>query len=167
LIDVDGTGPNPDEAGLDALKALRAWYPELKVLALASSPPPERVEDVHRAHAHGLLDKNEATPALLGQALDTLAEGGRFFPVAALGPPTAAVMSLGQNLRSALLTDRETEVLRYIAAGADNLRIAEQLKVSERTVRAHVSSLYRKLAAKNRVALALHSARMGLKAAEL
>jgi two-component system nitrate/nitrite response regulator NarL len=163
LLDVDPWNTGPD-AGLDALKALRAWYPDIRVLALAHLPSPELVEDIHRARAHGLLDKDETGLALLFQALETVHEGGRFFPVATLAAMTP-VPSEDAGVRSGVLTEREIEVLRYIAAGADNLQIAKELHVSERTVRAHVSALYRKLAAQNRVALALQAARMGIKVA--
>jgi two-component system, NarL family, nitrate/nitrite response regulator NarL len=169
VVVVDFDLPNEDtqleSAGIDILKALRAWYPDLRILVLATSPDADLVEHVHQAGAHGLLDKDAGSLPLLTQALASVSEGQRFFPVAAVVAPSLSPSPL--PARPSSLTDRELEVLRYIAVGADNLRIALQLKVSERTVRAHVSALYRKLAARNRVALALHAGRLGLKTPDL
>ncbi|MBX5482919.1 MAG: response regulator transcription factor [Myxococcaceae bacterium] len=53
------------------------------------------------------------------------------------------------------LSPRERDVLRFVAAGMDNLTIAAHLGISERTVKTHVSALYRKLAQENRAQLAL------------
>jgi two-component system, NarL family, nitrate/nitrite response regulator NarL len=176
LVDVDpalsaafpSSGESPPQQedsltdlGLDAVKALRTWYPQIRVLALATRPESTAVERIHQSGAHGLLDKDAAGLQLLNDALDALSVGARFFPLAALSRPTTLMGEL--PFRPGALTDREIEVLRYIAVGADNLKIATLLQVSERTVRAHVSALYRKLSAKNRVALAIHAGRMGLK----
>jgi DNA-binding NarL/FixJ family response regulator len=60
------------------------------------------------------------------------------------------------------LTERERHVLACIATGADNLKIAAMLGITERTVRAHVSSLYRKLRRENRAELALLGRELGL-----
>lgn len=53
------------------------------------------------------------------------------------------------------LTAKEREVLELLADGADNLKIAAMLSIAERTVKAHVTSIYKKLGAQNRVELAL------------
>ncbi len=60
------------------------------------------------------------------------------------------------------LSAREREVLGFISAGYDNLKIAATLDITERTVRAHVSNLYRKLESENRASMALLGYRMGL-----
>lgn len=58
---------------------------------------------------------------------------------------------------AAALSPRELEVLAHIRAGSDNLRIAAVLGITERTVKAHVHSLYRKLRVENRVQMALEA----------
>jgi DNA-binding CsgD family transcriptional regulator len=60
---------------------------------------------------------------------------------------------------AAALSPRELEVLRHISAGTDNLKIAAVLGITERTVKAHVHSLYRKLQVENRVEMALEASR--------
>ena len=60
------------------------------------------------------------------------------------------------------LTERELEILRLVAQGLPNLEIAEQLVVSERTVRTHVSNILGKLHLANRTQAALYALREGL-----
>ena len=64
-----------------------------------------------------------------------------------------------------MLSARERQVLTYLSAGADNLKISICLKISERTVKAHVSSLYRKLGQENRTQLALLARQLGVRPA--
>ena len=60
------------------------------------------------------------------------------------------------------LTLREREVLGYIAAGADNLKIAACLGITERTVKAHITSIYKKLGPENRTQLAVLACQLGV-----
>lgn len=81
---------------------------------------------------------------------------------------TAAEVPPPSNEPNALpvaLSPREREVLQLVANGNDNLQIAARLGVCERTVKAHVTALYRKLALENRVQLALWAADRGLRPA--
>jgi two-component system, NarL family, nitrate/nitrite response regulator NarL len=64
------------------------------------------------------------------------------------------------------LSARERQVLAYVAAGMDNLKIAAHLGLCERTVKTHVSSLYRKLAQENRIQLVLFAQRLGIDSPE-
>jgi NarL family two-component system response regulator LiaR len=60
------------------------------------------------------------------------------------------------------LTDREVEVLRLVARGLTNDEIAQQISVSERTVRTHVSNILEKLHLANRTQAALYALRQGI-----
>ena len=55
-----------------------------------------------------------------------------------------------------LLTPRESQITGLVAQGASNKRIAEQLSISEHTVKAHLTTIFRKIAVSNRLELALH-----------
>ena len=61
------------------------------------------------------------------------------------------------------LSARERQVLSWVSAGADNGDIAQSLQITERTVKAHVSSLYRKLRQDNRTQLALLARQLGIR----
>jgi len=59
------------------------------------------------------------------------------------------------NLQESLLTERENEITGFIARGCSNLEIANELNISERTVKAHLSAIYRKTNTQGRLQLAL------------
>ena len=60
------------------------------------------------------------------------------------------------------LTDREAEALRLLAAGRDNAGIAQELYISPRTVKNHISSILAKLHVDNRIQAAVYAVRKGL-----
>jgi DNA-binding NarL/FixJ family response regulator len=87
--------------------------------------------------------------------------GGRGGPGAAGGGPTAG---RGGVQITALLTDRECEVLRLVAAGLSNAEIANQLRISPATAKTHVAHLLTKLDARDRVQLVIIAFQAGLTA---
>jgi DNA-binding NarL/FixJ family response regulator len=101
--------------------------------------------------------------AVLGwtRALNRLAHGLLFDT----GAKTDDIPSTTQYPTLARLTSRERQVLRFVVAGADNLKIAAHLSIRERTVKAHVSNLFRKLDCENRVQLAMRASRLGVEPA--
>lgn len=144
--------------GGDALSQLRQWFPEVRAIVLASEngiPMPPS--------AWGFVNKRQADIHVVVNAVDRIARGERFFP------STAFDLQLGPSqARSPLseLTSREREVLGFVAMSVDNLRIAAHLGVTERTVRAHVSNLYRKLDVENRSQMVLTARRLGVALAD-
>ena len=68
----------------------------------------------------------------------------------------------GMRRLATILTPRETEVMRCVATGLSNHKIAEQLIVSEGTIKIHVHNIYRKLGINNRVDLTLYAQKRGL-----
>jgi DNA-binding NarL/FixJ family response regulator len=62
----------------------------------------------------------------------------------------------------AVLTPREIEVLKLLAAGKDNPEIAEELFLSRRTVKNHISNILSKLQLQNRIQAAVHAVRSGI-----
>jgi DNA-binding NarL/FixJ family response regulator len=63
------------------------------------------------------------------------------------------------------LTDRELEIVRLVAAGKKNKEVAEQLAISERTVRTNLTSVFQKLGVRDRIGLVMYALRHGLTAA--
>jgi two-component system nitrate/nitrite response regulator NarL len=114
--------------------------------------------------AAGYLDKRTADIPTLVHAIHQIARGERMFPLELLGSPfemPAVHPEPPAPLRQ--VSTRERDVLSCLAAGADNLKIATLLRISERTVKAHISSLYRKLKVENRTQLALTALQLGLR----
>ncbi len=154
----------PTASGVDVVRELRENHPEIRTLVLSATHTTEMVERCYHEGAAGYLYKLTATRETLTDAIREVAIGKRLFPVQLLasgvsdGPSTARRPSLLDGV-----THREREVLAYLSTGADNVQIAKSLGITERTVKAHVSNLYRKLRMKNRVELALLARQQGLK----
>lgn len=137
---VDASHPGGDRLGV--LETLARTYPGMRTLAAV---PRTDGPIAHRCRASGAFDcvaKPRGSARSLARAIE-----------AAHRAPTRAA--------AARLTPREDEVLRALGAGTDNLKIAAQLGITERTVKAHVTSLYRKLGAESRVELALAGRAIG------
>lgn len=144
--------------GVEATREIRSRFPEVEVVALTSVLEDRMVVDVVEAGAAGYMLK-ESRPDDLFEAVRAAARGE-----VRLDP--RAQQRLVREVRSVpahdALTDRETEVLRHIAAGATNKGIAQALDVTEATVKTHVSNLLSKLGLKSRTQAALFALREGL-----
>ncbi len=151
--------------GIGVLKELRESHPEIRTLVLSATRAPEMVDRCYREGAGGYLYKLTASCDSVLTAVQAVAEGKRLFPFQFLEDNLKPNDSR-ETTPNALgkLTSREREVLAHVASGADNLKIATLLKITERTVKAHVSSLYRKLGPENRVELALLARHLGVRA---
>src|SRR5215208_3183223 len=79
---------------------------------------------------------------------------------------TQAIRAELPEVEIVALTERETEVLKHLARGKSNRQIASELFVEEKTVKAHVSSILRKLGVQSRTQAALHAVRTGLVSTE-
>lgn len=152
-------------SGLDVLELLREGYPDVLAVVLSATSSPDVVERCFQQGVRAYLLKLTATSAGLVETLRQVSRGERIFPtdLLASGLPRADE----PRPRSVLdaLTPREREVLAYIASGANNATIGSALRITERTVKAHVSSLYAKLRQENRAQLALLARRLGVRPA--
>jgi two-component system, NarL family, response regulator LiaR len=144
--------------GISATKAIRSELPDVEVIALTSVLEDASVTGAVRAGAIGYLLKDTDAEEL-SRAIKAAAEGRVH-----LAPEAAA--RLMREVRAPenpeALTDRETEVLRLLARGKANKQIAGNLYVSEKTVKAHVSSILMKLGVQSRTQAALYAVRTGL-----
>ena len=148
--------------GITATQAIRSELPEVEVIALTSVLEDASVTGAVRAGAIGYLLKDTDADELK-RAITAAAEGRVH-----LAPEAAA--RLMREVRAPEspeeLTERETEVLRLLARGKANKQIAGSLFVSEKTVKAHVSSILMKLGVQSRTQAALHAVRVGLVSTE-
>jgi DNA-binding NarL/FixJ family response regulator len=144
--------------GISATEKIRAELPDVEVIALTSVLEDASVTGAVRAGAIGYLLKDTDSEEL-SQAIKAAAEGRVH-----LAPEAAA--RLMREVRAPdspeALTDREAEVLRLLARGKANKQIASSLYVSEKTVKAHVSSILMKLGVQSRTQAALYAVRAGL-----
>lgn len=149
---------------MTVLQEAHQLYPRVRLLAMARQLDHGIMDACFRAGASGYLDRSTARFDALVDALHAISRGNNVFPahaVESLLRGAARRDSRADMLRT--LSDREREVLAYLSVGADNLQIAAMLRISERTVKAHVSSLYRKLGQENRTQLALLARQSGVR----
>ncbi|MFJ8623997.1 LuxR C-terminal-related transcriptional regulator [Kitasatospora sp. NPDC093550] len=150
LLDLDG----PAEAGLAAVRSLARGFPAVGVVATRSA---RRADGglalaALSAGARGFLPK-DLEPAVVLDAVRLVGAGG-----VVLGPGVggqlpallAPVSEVPGGAAFAALTAREHEVLRLVARGLDNRRIARELVLSDKTVRNYVSAVLTKLGAGSR-----------------
>lgn len=143
--------------GLDGLGLVRACgesHPGLPVLVLTTFEDATLVRRLVDAGASGYLLK-DVKPTALADAVHAVAAGGLV-----LDPRIARHARGGDDDADlAILTPTEREVAADVAEGRTNTEIAERLHLAEGTVKNHVSSLLRKLHARDRTMLALHLAK--------
>lgn len=154
-----------ETSGVAATREITAALPETKVLILSASGEHSDVLEAVKAGASGYLVKSASATELVDAVLRTAA-GDPVFTAGLAG------LVLGEYRRMAdspsegppppQLTERETDVLRFVAKGMTARQIAEKLVLSHRTVENHVQSTLRKLQLHNRVELARYAIEHGL-----
>jgi NarL family two-component system response regulator LiaR len=152
VVLVDLVMPGVD--GIEAIRGLRERVPSARAIVLSSFIDDEKLFPAVRAGAAGYLLK-DVQPQELVEAIRTVHAGG-----ALLHPKVAS--RLLEELTTDPLTPREREVLGLIGRGMANKVIARELSLSEKTVKAHVSSILAKLGVADRTQAALYAVRAGL-----
>ncbi len=152
----------PRKTGIEAIEEIKQEDPDARILVLTSYSDDEKVFAAIKAGALGYLLKETSTKELL-QAIHDVYRGE-----SSLHPAIARKLIRELNRPSSLppsdepLTEREIEVLIFVARGYSNQDIANALFISERTVRTHVSNILSKLHLANRTQAALYALKEGL-----
>jgi DNA-binding NarL/FixJ family response regulator len=153
---VDARMPGMD--GVELIARLSREHPEVASIVLTTFDEDEYLFGALRAGARGFLLK-DASPEELVAAIHRAADGGTVLSdqvagrvVAQLRGERPAPAAQGASM----LSSREAEVAKLVAAGASNREIAGKLFITEGTVKNHVSSTLRKLGLRDRTQLALH-----------
>ena len=152
----------PRKGGLEVIGEIRQENPSMRILILTSFAEDAQVFPVIKAGAQGYLLK-DSTPDMLVKAIRDVHQGK-----SSLHPTIAhkVIQELAQPTdlppTEDPLTARELEVLRFVARGLPNREIADELCVSNSTVRVHVSNILSKLHLANRTQAALYALQEGL-----
>lgn len=162
VVLMDVTMPNLD--GVQAVRRIHQDHPEVRVVMLTMHADAEVVADAIRSGASGYLVKDCSTDEI-ADAIRLAANGET-----ALSPLLAASM-LGELRRldrahesedERLITKREEEVLQLIADGCSTPEVAQQLFISQKTVKNHLAAIYQKLDARDRTQAVVRAVRMGI-----
>ena len=139
----------PGVQGLSGLLLLRAQHPDIPVVVVSAHDDPETIRKCMEFGASGFLPKTLAIDVMRA-AIRRVLEGGVWTPpdVDLTGAEDAATRDLVNRL--ATLTPQQVRVLMMLSEGLLNKQIAFELKVSEATVKAHVSAILQKLGVESR-----------------
>jgi DNA-binding NarL/FixJ family response regulator len=150
--------PNVD--GIEAIRQIKARYPNLEVVILTTYDDDQDIVQGLRAGARGYLLKDSGREALF-DAIRAAARGESLLPSAVI-EKVVAHLSEPRATRTDALSEREQEVLTFLAQGAANKEIAYRLHITERTVKAHVTSIFNKLGVNSRAEAVAVAMRHGL-----
>ncbi len=152
--------PNLD--GIEATRQIVATHPDVKVLLLTTFEADNHVIQALKAGASGYILKDSRPDSIVSSLLAVMA-GERVMASAVAN--RVLEMLTGTTTPKEFydgLTGREIEILKLLAGGMANKQIAYKLKISEKTVRNHVSNMYEKLNIYDRSQAVLYAVRKGL-----
>ena len=143
----------PKLNGLKATMRLKTASPDIKILTLTRHTNDAYLQQLIESGESGYILKQSA-PTELIRAVRTVADGKSFLDQALTAKMFSVFSSRFKSLRGEFktpLTERESEVLRYIALGYSNKEIAELMQVSVKTIEAHKANAMRKLGMQSRI----------------
>lgn len=146
----------PGRASLDALPDIAEASPETNIVVLTMQSEPAFAREAMQAGVRGYILK-EAADAELVKAVNLAAQGQTY-----LQPDLGARLAAEPAGHEDDLSQRELEILRYIALGHTNAEIAEQLFISVRTVESHRSHIQQKLRVSKRSELVRYALERGM-----
>ena len=152
----------PRQDGLETIKQIKSERPDARILVLTSFAEDEKVFPAIKAGALGYILKDSSPDQLLQAIRDVYRGESSLHPTIARKLIMELNQPPSQPLTDEPLTEREVEVLKQVAQGHSNQQIADNLVLSERTVRAHVSHILDKLHLANRTQAALYALRKGI-----
>jgi DNA-binding NarL/FixJ family response regulator len=144
----------PDQSGIEAIRAIRAEFPEARVIVLTTFEGDVEIQRALEAGARAYILKNTRPKELL-EIIEQVHSGKRRIP-------SQVAAQLAEHLADETLTDREVEVLNELAGGNRNREIAERLLITEETVKVHVKHIMEKLGASDRTEAVAIGLRRGI-----
>jgi len=144
----------PDMSGIDTMIAIRTEFPDARVIMLTTFEGDVEVQRALGAGARGYMLKS-MPPKDLVEVIRQVHAGKKRVPA-------ELAAQLAEHLSDESLTEREVEVLRHVAGGNRNRDIAEQLFISEETVKVHVKHIMEKLGANDRTQAVAIAVRRGI-----
>ena len=135
----------PDRSGIDLLRDVKRNYPNTGVVVFTAYGGRERISRALETGADSYVLKGTSSSELL-TAIRAVAKGEHYLPSAIASELVGTIRQAGRER----LTEREREIVRLLARGLSNKAIADELHITERTVKFHVSEILARLGASNR-----------------
>jgi DNA-binding NarL/FixJ family response regulator len=144
----------PDMSGIEAIGIIRAECPTARIIVLTTYAGDAQAAAALKAGAAGYLLKNLVRKELI-ETIRVVHSGKRRVP-------SEIAAQIAEHVADDALSEREIEVLRCVAAGKSNKRIAVELAISEGTVKTHMKSILPKLDASDRTHAVMIALRRGI-----
>ena len=158
-IDLVLLGEHSSQNLFEMMASLKATHPQLPIIVTGSGVDEETILKTIAFGAKGYVD-SAAPVADFMQAIRIVSQGSVWAPRHVLSVFIERVSSVPRHSVPAVhptFTDREREVLEMLVGGRSNKEIGAPLGIGERTVKAHVAKLLRKIGVQNRIALSVHA----------
>jgi DNA-binding NarL/FixJ family response regulator len=151
-------GLHGDKLPLPLVATIHGLRPDVRLIVMGPEANDEGILQAVTSGAKAYLEAN-ATPKEVEQAIEIVSQGSIWAPrrVLSLFVDRATRSSRSTVPSSAQFTAREIEVLKLLVAARSNREIGKTLGIEERTVKAHVAKLMRKVGVENRIALSIHA----------
>lgn len=157
LMDLNMPGVN----GLEACQVIRREKPEIGILVLTVDDSDEKVFQVLQLGVAGYLLK-DVDPKTLVDSIRKASTGQPILSPTVTGKLLEQLASTNSPRENYGLSEREMEILTYVVKGASNREIGNTLFISEKTVKNHLSSIFRKLEVEDRTQAALKAVKLKL-----
>lgn len=152
----------PGMDGLEAIQLIKTRHPQVEIIVLTSFVDDQKVYRAIQMGVAGYMMK-DADPNELSRAIRAAVNGEVYLHPEAARRMANILRNQNEHEPSIdVLTEREIEVLRLVGRGLTNQEIADDLSISLKTVKSHVSNILSKLGLNNRVQLALCALRNGI-----
>lgn len=151
----------PGMQGADSIEAIHRIYPAMPIIIMSGEESRNQMASLLAAGAAGYIPKSSSPPVMIS-AIRLVLAGGIYVPSQLLGGTTEKYTQPAGENSPMQLTERQTEVLRLLAAGKPNKTICRELQMSEGTVKSHIYAIYRQLDVVNRTEAALAAQRLHL-----
>jgi len=152
----------PSVNGLEACRVIRREHPEIGILVLTVDDSDEKVFQVLQLGVAGYLLK-DVIPKTLVDSIRKVYSGEPILAPSVTGKLLGQLTSSGLTAQNNFgLSNREMEILSYVVKGASNKEIGMALFISEKTVKNHLSNIFRKLEVEDRTQAALKSVKFKL-----
>lgn len=140
----------PDVSGISGFQKFRATAPDARILVISSLASCDLVQSLLEGGAMGFLPK-DASIRTVHHAVSEIAAGHRYVPREYVGmAPGEETCIFKTAPELSVLTPQQVKILKLICEGMPNKEIAHQLSLAEATVKAHITSLLRRLDVRNR-----------------